>query len=228
MAAASADVLNVFADETGNFGNPVGIVVDEGGRFDNSSRVAIAKALGFSESVFINDVSARSISIFTGQQEIAFAGHAAVGVAWYLKHKLGQVVQDLRGMEGDIRAWSEGDLTWVSCNLQSTPPWIHEYVRERETLEALTGVQDPSQGCTQLWTWINENEGTVRSRTFAPAWGIAEDEANGSGCMRLAACLGVDLTIHHGRGSVIRARHRPPGYAEVGGLVAVAHSIEGE
>jgi predicted PhzF superfamily epimerase YddE/YHI9 len=62
----------------------------------------------------------------------------------------------------------------------------------------------------------------IRARTFAADWGIPEDEANGSGAMRLASTLGKTLEIHHGKGSVIYARRANERFAEVGGRVVLA------
>ncbi|SBW17045.1 hypothetical protein FDG2_0041 [Candidatus Protofrankia californiensis] len=78
---------------------------------------------------------------------------------------------------------------------------------------------DPGQNFTQLWAWEDEDAGTIRVRTFADRVGVPEDEACGSGAMRMAAALGRALTLHHGRGSVIHARPGPPGHADVGGTV---------
>lgn len=219
------DVLNVFVDEDENYGNPVGIFVDCDGRLDIKTRQKISSTSGFSETVFISDIASRTIHIHNPVEEISFAGHAAVGAAWFLKHILEQQVEQMRGLEGPIEAWSEGDLTWVKCELRVTPPWWHEYVAEVARLEALTGPEDSSQTHTQLWTWIDEPSGIVRSRTFAAAWGIPEDEANGSGCMRLAATLGRNLKVIHGKGSVIYARPHLPGSAAIGGRVAIKDKV---
>jgi len=43
---------------------------------------------------------------------------------------------------------------------------------------------------TQLWAWVNENDGVMRVRTFAGRAGLAEDESCGSGAMRMAAAFG--------------------------------------
>lgn len=215
------NVLNAFIDEDGNHGNPVGILVDEDGKLDIRTRQAVSLASGFSETVFISDVASLTIHIHNPKEEITFAGHATVAAAWFLKHVLEKQVTQLQGREGLIEAWSENDLTWVKCELRLTPPWWHEYVADVAKLEALSGPEDPSQTHTQLWTWIDSASGIIRSRTFAAEWGIPEDEANGSGCMRLAAALGRSLKVIHGRGSVIYARPHLPGSAAVGGRVAI-------
>ncbi len=87
-------------------------------------------------------------------------------------------------------------------------------------MDALIGPLAPNQDMTQLWAWEDEAAGTMRVRTFAGRVGIPEDEACGSGAMRMAAAFGRHLILHHGRGSVIHAKPGPPGYADIGGYVA--------
>lgn len=75
-------------------------------------------------------------------------------------------------------------------------------------------VVSASKEHTIVWSWIDKEKGIVRARTFASDWNIPEDEANGSGAMKLANSLNRNLIIHHGKGSVI---HSTPN--SVGGLV---------
>lgn len=215
----TAYVLRVFANDQGNFGNQVGIIVDEGRIIADETRQKVAVELGYSESVFINDLSSNSISFFTPMREIPFAGHAAVGAAWLIKELHGRAVKSLLGIEGSIAAWEENNATWVRSELRNTPPWWHERLDSANAIESLTGPQDESQAHTQLWAWIDEDAGKIRSRTFAAAWGIPEDEANGSGCMRLAAALGRRIEVIHGQGSIIFSQPGGPGSADVGGYV---------
>jgi predicted PhzF superfamily epimerase YddE/YHI9 len=56
---------------------------------------------------------------------------------------------------------------------------------------------------------------------FAPAFGIAEDEATGAAAVRLVSRLGRPITIRQGAGSLLLARSGPDGTAEVGGEVAL-------
>lgn len=211
--------LRVFVDEAGGHGNPVGIVVDQDARLSTDARIEMTRDTGFSECIVIEDLKTRSVRTYTGQQEIAFAGHAALGAAWCCAELLGSIGSTLQGPDGRIDVVSAGDLTWVGTELRTTPPWWHERLPTAEAIERLSGPQAASQIHTQLWAWIDEATGRVRSRTFAAEWGIPEDEANGSGCMRLAAALARELEIIHGAGSVIFARLSAPGVAEVGGRV---------
>jgi PhzF family phenazine biosynthesis protein len=102
-----AHVMRVFANDQGNFGNQVGIIVDEDRTVADDTRQKIAVKLGYSEVVFINDLSSNNISFFTPMREIPFAGHAAVGTAWLIKKLYGRTVESLLGIEGTITTWEK-------------------------------------------------------------------------------------------------------------------------
>jgi predicted PhzF superfamily epimerase YddE/YHI9 len=72
----------------------------------------------------------------------------------------------------------------------------------------------------QHWSWIDEEAGALRARTFVGRMGIPEDEATGAAAIHQAQRLARPVTIRQGRGSVIHARPaQTPGWSEVGGLV---------
>ena len=87
------DVVRVFTDEDGGFGNELGIVESSERTRDREQQ--LAAALGFSETVFVDDVTeARArIRIFTPAGELPFAGHPSVGVAWWFAQRGIPVVQ---------------------------------------------------------------------------------------------------------------------------------------
>lgn len=211
-------IVRVFTNERGEFGNPLAIIEGNAAP-DPEHRQAIAKALGYSETVFIDDLPMASIRIFGRTREVPFAGHAAVGAAWFIAQITGECPSILRTTAEDANAWTDADGIWVRSSLAGTPAWWHERLPNASDVDALAGPLSPSQDMTQLWAWKDEAAGTVRVRTFATRVGIVEDEACGSGAMRMAAALGRRLTLHHGRGSVIYARPGTPGYADVGGRV---------
>ena len=218
-------IYRVFCNQDGNHGNPVGVIFDLEQKLSTEQRQEISTESGFSECVFVNSLDVCSVNIFSPQREVPFAGHAVLGTVFAINDKYNLTPKFLKGIAGDIAVWKENDLTWVRSELQNTPAWWHEKVESVEVLETLDGPQSHNQTHTQLWAWIDETSGLVRARTFAPAWGIPEDEANGSGSMRLAATLDKKLKIIHGKGSVIYARHTSPGTAEVGGQVTFEKSI---
>jgi predicted PhzF superfamily epimerase YddE/YHI9 len=212
-------VVRVFADASGSYGNRLGVVLDGAAIPDPVDRQKLAADLDYSETIFFDDVEQASFRIFTPATELPFAGHPAVGAAWVLARELGKAPEVLRPPAGEVKTWADGDDVWVRGPLASAPPWWHERLESAEAVEKLTGPLVPEQDATQLWAWEDETAGIVRVRVFAQRFGIVEDEACGSASMRLAAALGRRLTIHHGDGSIVLAQPGPPSYAEVGGRV---------
>ena len=100
------------------------------------------------------------------------------------------------------------------------PNWNFEQLNNAELVEKLAVNETINKEHTFVWAWIDETKGLIRARTFANDWGIPEDEANGSGSMKLADTLKREITIIHGHGSVIHARPSKDNNAEVGGLVS--------
>ena len=80
-----ATVVNVFVDEAGDHGNPLGIVWAS--KATRGREQDIAADLGFSETVVIDAVEGRTVRarIFTPKQELRFAGHPTVGLAAWLR-----------------------------------------------------------------------------------------------------------------------------------------------
>ncbi|MEV8375291.1 PhzF family phenazine biosynthesis protein [Kribbella sp. NPDC056861] len=218
---AEVQVLRVFADQAGRYGNQLGVVLDGGAVPGSQARQELAAELGYAETIFFDDLERASFQIFTPATELPFAGHPAVGAAWILHRELGKAPDVLRVPAGEVPTWQDVDDVWVRGPLASTPPWWHERLESASAVDALTGPLVPEQDATQLWAWEDEAAGVARVRVFARRFGIVEDEACGSASMRLAAALGRRLTIHHGAGSVVLAQPGPPGYAEVGGRVVV-------
>jgi PhzF family phenazine biosynthesis protein len=75
------EVLRVFTDDQGNYGNPLGVVLDGTAVPDSQQRQKLATALGFSETVFVDDIAHGDLRIFTPTVELPFAGHPTVGAA---------------------------------------------------------------------------------------------------------------------------------------------------
>ncbi len=55
------NTVRVFVNDEGIFGNPVGIMLDEGKRIDIKERQRITTESGYSECVFINDLKTSNI-----------------------------------------------------------------------------------------------------------------------------------------------------------------------
>jgi predicted PhzF superfamily epimerase YddE/YHI9 len=208
------DILKVFVDNAGEFGNPIGIIVDTEKKIDNQKRQQMAIDSGFSEVVFVNNIESKDISIFSPTRQIPFAGHALVGTSYYFNNVLNLPTTEIISMEKKIKSWQENNLTFVEADLSILPNWNFKEYKTPEEIEQITTQEALFLEHCLVWSWINEKEGTARARTFASDWDIPEDEANGSGAMKLASLVDRNLIIHHGKGSII---HSTPN--SVGGLV---------
>lgn len=211
-------VLRVFCDAEWSFGNPLGVFLD-GAEVPEERRQDVATELGFSETVFVDDAAAGRIRIFTPGFELGFAGHPTVGTAWLLGKERAPVAV-LRPPAGQVKVRADGGLTFVSARPEWGPPWKLYELPDALAVEEARGLPDDEQtGC--IWAWVDEAEGTVRSRCFSHDDGIGEDEATGSAAIVLAAALDRPIEILQGRGSRLDARPLGDGFAEVGGRVVV-------
>ena len=138
-------ILRVFTDKDNNFGNPLGIVIDEENSLDKKERQQITIKSGFSEVVFINNIDKRNISIYSPQGEIPFAGHAVVGTTYFLTQEYKIPITQLVGIKGIIKTWQENGLTWVKGKLSLTPPWNYEQLFSASSIKNICdeiGIKD--------------------------------------------------------------------------------------
>ena len=213
-------VLRVFIGPDGRGGNPLGVFLD-GGAIGPAVRLAVARELGFSETVYVDEVAGgeASIAIYTPGMEMAFAGHPTVGTSWLLRHE-GTPVDMIHLPAGAVRTWEDGEL--------DLDPGQAELARRSSD----SSIRQPGRGrgahagrggrarriCLGL-----DRRGcrAVRSRFFASDFGIAEDEATGLAAVVMGGKLGRDLTIRQGVASELYVRPDPAaGTVDVGGRVA--------
>jgi predicted PhzF superfamily epimerase YddE/YHI9 len=213
---ATLHVLRVFADEAGEWGNPLGVFLD-GAAVAERRRQGLAAELGFSETVFVEDAETGACRIFTPGYELPFAGHPTVGTAWLLARE-GHAVEVLRPTAGEVAVRREGGLTFVAARAEWSPPWLIVELADPAAVDAVSGPP-PGEANAYFWAWIEEAAGTVRARCFSLDDGIGEDVATGSAAIMLSARLGRELEIDQGRGSRLYARPLGEGRAEVGGRV---------
>jgi predicted PhzF superfamily epimerase YddE/YHI9 len=211
-------VLRVFTAADGHGGNPLGVFLD-GAAVPAADRQAVAAELGFSETVFVDDRASGAIRIFTPGTELAFAGHPTVGAAWLLRHD-GTPVETLRVPAGEVRVRYDGDLTAVAARPEWAPRFNHYELASVADVDALDGPPEGDE-VGAAWAWEDEAAGRVRTRVFAIAYGIFEDEATGAAAVRLAAKLGRPVEIRQGRGSIIDARPAGDGLVEISGRVVL-------
>jgi predicted PhzF superfamily epimerase YddE/YHI9 len=216
---ATLRVLRVFAGEGGEWGNPLGVFLD-GAEVPVERRQAVATELGYSETFFVDDRARGACRIYTPASEIGFAGHPSVGTAWLLARE-GEGGDSLHPPAGEVAVRFEGELTFISARPEWSPPWEMIRFGSAAAVDALDGPPGGREDGIYVWAWADEAAGLVRSRCFALAEGIGEDEATGSAALMLTAELDRPLRIHQGRGSVLDARPLGDGRAEVGGRVVL-------
>jgi predicted PhzF superfamily epimerase YddE/YHI9 len=210
-------VLRVFTAETGSFGNPLGVV--DGGLVAAVDRQGVARELGFSETIFIDDRASGELRIFTPAVELPLAGHPLVGAAWVLRQEGAAAdVLELRPPGGLVRAFGDGaGRTFIEAPLATLPEWLLVQLGSPAEVEGLGGPLREDHDHVVYWAWIDR--GVMRARCFAPSFGVPEDEATGSAALRLTTFVGEPIEIRQGRGSLLHARPVDSERAVVGGLV---------
>ncbi|WUJ75571.1 PhzF family phenazine biosynthesis protein [Kribbella soli] len=223
MTDLHVEVVRVFTDPDGRFGNPLGIV--DGALVPEPDRQTVAAALGYSETVYVDDAATGTLRIYSATGEMPFAGHPTVGAAAWL-HSTGHPVDTLHVPAGAIPVTRSDDLFSVRADATWGSTWEWHHLASPEAVRAA----DPTSydaGHTYLWSWLDEAHGIIRARAFAPAMGVVEDEATGSAVTQLTAQLGRNLHVIQGAGSHLYTTHEPPTHATVGGQVRIAgrHTI---
>jgi predicted PhzF superfamily epimerase YddE/YHI9 len=220
---ATLHVLRVFTDDDGHHGNPLGVFLD-GAEVPAERRQAVARELGFSETIFVDDFASAGCRIFTPGLELPFAGHPMVGTAWLLERE-GWAPSVLRPPAGEIEIHREGgddgELTFVAARAEWSPPWKLIRLPDAAAVASRRWPAPEDGLLPYYWGWEDEAAGVVRSRCFSLEDGIGEDEATGSAAIMICAELGRELTIHQGEGSLLYARPLGEGRAEVGGRVVL-------
>lgn len=209
--------VRAFVGDEGRHGNPVQVVLCEGGMPEPVERQRRASGTTAPATVFVSR-DRRTVRIHNRKLERPFAGHPLLGTAAALR-SVGCPVRELLAPAGPVALWQDEDgADWLHAPSEWSPNEGHRRMGSPSEIEALDGP--PPDEPVQVWAWIDEGAGLVRARQFAPSAGKPEDEACGSASMLLAAALGRPLTVVHGRGSVIRVRPRGGG-VDLGGRCVV-------
>lgn len=219
-------VVRVFTNESGEFGNPLGIVDAQAA--DPADWQNLATKLGFSETVFVDLPAAGSnsahVRIFTPAAELPFAGHPTVGLSWWLRER-GTPVNTLQVPAGLVQVSDEDGLTWVRARSEWAPEAAFHQTDSPDDVVAADPTDFDDGILHSVWAWLDEPTATVRSRVFAPDLGIVEDEATGAVAVRMTDLLSRDLIINQGKGSQILTRWGADGWVSIGGRVAAAESL---
>ncbi|MFD9796946.1 PhzF family phenazine biosynthesis protein [Streptomyces sp. NPDC059070] len=210
------DVLRVFCGPDGGHGNALGVVREGSAVPDEAARQALAKQLGFSETVFVDDPERGAVDIYTPGLRLPFAGHPLVGAAWLLD------IEVLELPLGEVFARHDGEFTWITARPEWAPPRTLRQYGSAAEVEALE-VPEPGEWL-YAWAWEDEAAGRIRARAFPGRGdGIDEDEATGSAALLLTAHLGRALNITQGRGSQLLTAPNPDGTTDLAGRVRLTH-----
>ncbi|GAA0602913.1 PhzF family phenazine biosynthesis protein [Streptomyces crystallinus] len=211
------DVLRVFCGPDGRHGNALGVVREGSALPDEAARQALAKELGFSETVFVDDPERGAVDIYTPGLRLPFAGHPLVGAAWLLD------IDVLELPVGDVFARQDGEFTWITARAEWAPPrTLRQYASAAE-VDALE-VPEPGEW-VYAWAWEDEAAGRVRARGFPGRGdGVEEDEATGAAALLLTSLLGRALNITQGVGSQLLTAPGPGATIELGGRVRLQHT----
>lgn len=211
-------VLRVFCGPGGTAGNALGVVLDGGAYAEREERQELARELGFSETVFVDDPPTGRVDIYTPSARLLFAGHPLVGASWLLRRE-GVPVDVLRPPAGEVPAWQDGEFHWIRGHAEWASGRRTQQFGSVAEVDAL-GVPPLGTGWLYAWAWSDEPSGAVRARGFPGRGdGIDEDEATGAAAVVLTAELGRPLDIRQGVGSQILTRPGADGTVEVGGRV---------
>jgi PhzF family phenazine biosynthesis protein len=137
-------VLRVFSDANGEFGNRLGVVLD-GPAIPAARRQSLAAELGYSETVYIDDLETGQLQIFNPVTEIPLAGHPLVGSAWLIAHHTGRKITELNPPAGPVPTWVEDRLVWIRGSTSDCPPWRLHHVSDAAIVDAMTEPLDQSQ-----------------------------------------------------------------------------------
>ncbi|MFF0487891.1 PhzF family phenazine biosynthesis protein [Nocardia sp. NPDC004068] len=218
------EVVRVFTDAAGRFGNPLGIARAED--VVGVDHQALAARAGYSETVVVDRPSGgrTRMRIYTPATELPFAGHPSVGAAWWLA-SVGEPVKVLDVPAGPVETEAlDTGLTWVRARAEWTPNFAFDQFENLDDLLTLR-PEDFTEGQHYVWTWVDEQRGAIRSRMFAPAMGIREDEATGAAAIALTALLRRGLIITQGAGSQLFTEWDSDGWVRLGGRVAPDHPV---
>lgn len=218
------EVVRVFTDPAGHGGNELGIA--RAADIAEVDHQALAAKAGYSETVVVEDPvdEIATVRIYTPAVELPFAGHPSVGTAWWFAER-GQPVRILQVSAGPVAVELIDGLVWITARGEWAPEFTFHQLDDLDELANLR-PDDFDSGSHYLWTWTDEHRGALRSRMFAPAMGIAEDEATGAAAVALTALLRRGLIITQGMGSQLFTGWDSDGWVRLGVRVVAESVIE--
>lgn len=213
-------VLRVFTDPDGNFGDKLAVL--QARTVVPEFRQRVAAELGYPATVFVEPPTARSTTAqartHTPRTELPFAGHPALGAAWWLREQ-GTPVCRLQLRAGIVQVRYLADLTAITARSEWVPALA---IHRLDSLDDLAAAEpgDYFDGAAHyLWAWSDEEHGALRSRVFAEALGTPGADATGFAAVQMTDHLSRDLTITQDNGSMIQTTWSAEGWAQLAGRV---------
>jgi len=134
LAPENSPVLCYAAfTDRGTGGNPAGVVLDASG-LDDDARLAVAAAVGYSETAFVEAVSAKdtvsdsgpgphhyNVRYFSPLAEVAFCGHATIATAVALADRDGPGLFTFHTLAGPVPVETRHDSYGTTATLISPP-----------------------------------------------------------------------------------------------------------
>ena len=100
---------------------------------------------------------------------------------------------------GPVDVTHDETLTWIRARAEWTTPFAWHEMPDLQAVDAADPSDYPG-GPHYLWAWIDQAAGRLRSRMFAPDFGIIEDEATGAAAIAFTDLQKRDLDITQGTG----------------------------
>jgi predicted PhzF superfamily epimerase YddE/YHI9 len=207
--------VRVFTDSDGRHGNLLGVVRNGASIPEQPDRQELARRLGHSETVFVDDEERGVLEIYTPSVRLPFAGYPLIGAGWLL----GVDRFTLEVAEVPVR--QDDGLTWITAR----PGWaLPRTLRQYGSVAEVEALAVPEPGeWVYAWAWQDEAAGSIRARGFPGRGdGIEEDAATGAAALQLSGELGRALTITQGAGSQLFTRPGADGTIGLGGRVRPA------
>jgi PhzF family phenazine biosynthesis protein len=137
----TAEVLRYAAfTADGNGGNPAGVVLDAGSLSD-AQMLAIAAAIGYSETAFVVPTSAEPIlRFFSPVAEVAFCGHATIATAVALAERSGPGSLHMVTLAGPVSVRTRIESGHLVATLTS-PPTSTQLIDEPVLTVALSALR---------------------------------------------------------------------------------------
>ncbi len=147
--ATDIDVLRVFCAGDGRYGNPSESYGTPVPTPTSLSRQALAKELGFSETVFVDDPERGLVDIYTPGLRLPLRRAPASSARLWLLD-----LEVVHPPAGEVWVRGDGEFTWIEARAEWAPPRTLRRYASAAEVEALE-VPEPGDWI-YAWAWEEE------------------------------------------------------------------------